>query len=236
MDSEPITHFDQDPQRLAVIGECIENYDVGKPGAKWPNNIISRTTVVYGSGVIADRDDPVVHDVDPAEWELCKRIAAEANASISGADVGMGSEASDPFNEFYITANRGESVPSLITEEFIREKFRGTLFPPVTITVEPLVEQGVWWSEVMADANGYVGEELESYLAPWRSMMSYLRDSPHLSGASFVRIGDLEALQDLDTKSYPDGTEINGCVLPRLAVGLTNQGSIAGIFGYSVQT
>ena len=66
--------------------------------------------------------------------------------------------------------------------------------------------------------------------------MSYFKDSPHLSGASFVRIGDLEALQDLDTKSYPDGTEINGCVLPRLAVGLTNQGSIAGIFGYSVQT
>ena len=38
------------------------------------------------------------------------------------------------------------------------------------------------------------------------------------------------------TTPYPPGTEITGCVLPRLALGLTAQGSLVGLFGYSVQT
>jgi hypothetical protein len=29
-----------DPDRLAVIRECMENYDVGDADAEWPNNVI----------------------------------------------------------------------------------------------------------------------------------------------------------------------------------------------------
>jgi hypothetical protein len=53
-----------------------------------------------------------------------------------------------------------------------------------------------------------------------------------------VRIGDREALWEAESMKdeLPAGTEISGCVLPRLALGLTRQGSLAGLFGYSVQT
>ncbi len=51
-----ITHFDLDPDKLAIIQDCMDNYDVGSPEAEWANNIISRKAVVYQSGVIARRD------------------------------------------------------------------------------------------------------------------------------------------------------------------------------------
>ena len=40
--AQPLTHFEPDPDRLLVIRECMENYDVGSDDAEWPNNIISR--------------------------------------------------------------------------------------------------------------------------------------------------------------------------------------------------
>ena len=59
-------------------------------------------------------------------------------------------------------------------------------------------------------------------------------DQPEIKSAAFVRIGDADALQELD--ELPDGTEIAGCVLPRMAIGITANGSLAGVFGHCVQT
>ena len=47
MSGNTITRFEQDPERLAVLAECMQSYDVGEPGAEWPNNMISRRAVVY---------------------------------------------------------------------------------------------------------------------------------------------------------------------------------------------
>ena len=123
-----------------------------------------------------------------------------------------------------------------IDEEIIRAKFGGTLFPPVTITVEPLEEAGVWWAEVLHDVSEYKGKKRERYLRPWRAMIQWFRDTPELICPVFVRIGDYWALVDVPQDHYPDGTEITGSVLPRLAVGLSQHGSLIGICGYSVQT
>ena len=48
-----ITTFDIDPDLFAVLKECTESYGIGTGDAEWSNNILSRRTVVYGSGVIA---------------------------------------------------------------------------------------------------------------------------------------------------------------------------------------
>lgn len=232
MAGTPLTHFEPDVDRLTVIHECMEHYDVGAPDAEWPNNIISRRAVVYGNGVIARRDDPVRHAVDPDELALCRRLSEEAAGVMAGVDVGMGSESGDPFRGFFVAANVDEPVPTAITEELIRAKFGGTIFPPVTITVEALDESGVWWSEVESDGSE---SGLEYYL-PWRAMIRWFRDRFEFVDTSFVRIGHNLDLWKLPRESWPDGTEITGCVLPRLALGLTRGGSLVGLFGYSVMT
>ena len=102
-----------------------------------------------------------------------------------------------------------------------------------TITVEPLAESGVWWSEVLA----YLRDSPDpSALRPWRQLTAHFRGRPDYVDSAFVRIGDYEALHELDAAQMPKGTEVVGCVLPRIAIGLTRRGSVAGVFGYTVQT
>jgi hypothetical protein len=54
--------------------------------------------------------------------------------------------------------------------------------------------------------------------------------------SAFVRIGNNRELWNLPRERWPEGTELTGCVFPRLALGLTRHGSLAGLFGYSVKT
>jgi hypothetical protein len=152
--------IDLDLDRLAIIRDCSEHYDVGDPEAEWPNNIISRRAVVYGSGVIARADDKVQHAVDPDELVLCCRLATEAAGVMAETDVGMGSDSSNPFHGFFVAGSVNEPAPSDIDEPLIRSRFGGTLFPPVTITIEHLAEAGVWWSEVEADGAESGGSSL----------------------------------------------------------------------------
>src|SRR5262245_37020109 len=119
MAGPPITHFEPDADRLAVIRECMEHYDVGDPEAEWPSNSISRRAVVYGNGVIACRGEPVRHAVDPDELALCRRLSAAAADVMTGISVGMGSESGDPFRGFFIAANVDEPAATAITEDLI---------------------------------------------------------------------------------------------------------------------
>ena len=228
-----ITDFDLDPARLAPLRECMDNYGIGDPNAEWPNNIISRKAVVYGSGVIAREGTPVRHNVAPQEFALCKRLASEVSALMSGVMVGMYSEADDPFHEFFIVANTDDPPIAKIDEALIRSKFGDTIFPMATMTVEPLEEAGVWWSELLYNAS-----DLETYLRPWRQMMRWFHTQAAFKDYAFVRIGEYELLNELDfsRSDAPPGTELAASVLPRLAIGLTRGGSIVGLFGYSVQT
>lgn len=242
-----ITHFEPDPERLAVIRECMDNHGVGTPEAEWPNNIISRRAVVYGSGVIHRQGAPIRHEVDPDELALCHRLAAEATEQIGGVDVGMRSESCDPFRGFFIAAN-GSPHPAGINEALIRSRFGDTLFPPVSITVEPLAEHGIWWAEVKADgddsedgmdgceAKGGESESEADYLAPWRAMIQWFRERSEFVDLAFIRVGNARTLWDLPEEQWPNGTELTGCVFPRLALGLTRGGSLVGLFGYCVQT
>ena len=255
MASDTIHEFAADDERRAVIAECTESYDVGSPQAEWPNNLISNKAIVYGSGRVARAGETVRHAVDPAELALCRRLAAEAAALMKGTPVGMGSEDSNEFRAFYVAANKDEPAPARITGDFVRKLFGGTIFPPATITVEPLAEAGTWWAEVTADVGGDEEDEDEDEdedeaeeqdedgddqpsvdLRAWRKMIAWFKARPEFRDTAFVRIGDYEALQELDPAQMPPATEIAGCVLPRLAIGLTRAGSVAGVFGHSVQT
>jgi hypothetical protein len=234
MNSNFIIHFELDPDKLAIIQECMENYGVGSPEAEWANNIISRKAIVYQSGVIAREGSPVRHSVDRVELALCENLADTVEKLMAGVEAGMGSEASTHFRRFYIAANVDESIPSIINEELIRSKFGETIFPLATITIEPLIEAGIWWTEVVSDG----AESGIEYFEAWKAMMVWFRSHSAFVDSAFVRIGDRKALWELDMEkvNLPVGTELTGCVLPRLALGLTHKGSLVGLFGYSLQT
>lgn len=246
-----ITQFVPDDERLAVLRPCLESGDCGHPDAEWPNNIISRNAVAYGSGVVARRGQPVRHSVDPGELGLCQRLAREARAVMWGVAVGMGSESRDEFQEFFMAANADDPVPDRIEAGLVRTRFGGTLFPLATITVEPLTEEGRWWRQVVEDAKcRYEGDysgpadgyeenlpgHLEQYLHPWRALVAWFRGRPELRAAAFVMIGDYDGLHAADRSEWPPGTVVVPCALPRLALGLTKNGSLAGLFGFVVQT
>lgn len=227
-----------DPDRFDVIRECTERYDVGSADADWPNNILSQHTVVYASGIMARAGDAIAPGVDATELELCRTLATAAKDIIGDIPVGMSSESEDEFAPFFICNRPDSPVPTEITAELIRDRFGGTIFPPATITTEPLEASGIWWEEVTEDVEDLDDEEetADDYLAAWHQVIDWFASHAQLSQATFVRIGDSEALEDLDPEDMPAGTEMPGALLPRLAVALTPQGSLVGLFGYTVQT
>src|SRR5262249_50250912 len=197
------------------------------------------------------RGQPVRHNVDPSELELCKRLASGAGAQMRGVAVGMGSEGDDEFQGFFAAANVDDPIPQRIDAELIRARFGGTLFPLATISVEPLNEAGRWWRWVLADGRSrsevnYAGPTdeyeawllgyLEGHLRPWRALIAWFNGQFDLRDSAFVMIGDYDALHALGHSDLPRGTVTVPCALPRLALGLTKKGSLAGLFGFVIQT
>ena len=235
MTKEPLTQFEPDPERLAIIRWWVdqEAFQSCEPLAEWPRNIISRQAVVYGSGHIAREGDSVHLAVDPDELDLCRQLSAEIAALMAGVEVGMGSESYAEFHGFFIAGTMIESAPLTIDEALIRLRFGGTIFPPATISVEPLAEGTEWWAAVELDDEDPPGTD---YLVPWRSMIRWFHDRPEFTTTAFTRIGDERAFWKLPKDQWPPGTVQIPVALPRLAVGLTPGGSLIGLLGYVVHT
>ena len=223
----------------SILAPCIDNYDVGEDEeAEWPNNMISRRVVIDENGLLWRAGNAPKTPVSSEEVELCKRLASEAKKVVGDIRVGMGSEGGDEFQPFWLVAPQGEAVATRIDEALIRARFGETLFPPVTMTIEPLEEAGIWWSEVWSDSEDEDEAKHEERLKPWRAMSAWFKSQSEFSETAFVRIGDMQALWKLEENKelLPPGTELTPCVFPRLALGLTKKGSLCGLFGVSVQT
>ncbi len=259
MPGVPLTHFDPDADRIAVLRECMPRYDAGDSQAEWPHNILSGRTVVYGSGVIARRGDPVRHYVDAEELALCRRLAEEASGLLQDIGLGLSSESNQDYRGFYIAANMDEPVPERIDADLIRSKFGGTIFPLATISTEPISEESAWWSSVLRAAEvldeyeemerDLFGDDLDDeeeetesdsqrFLARWRAMLRWFCEQPEFKDVAFVAIGDYDEFRKLEQMEtpLPAGTETLGSSFPRLFLGLTRGGSLVGLFGHVVLT
>ncbi len=224
-----ITNCQADAERLEPLRECMETYgQEGDNNAEWPWNCLSRCTVAYTCGALRRGDEPAPHNHDDAEFALCRRLASEANAIMEGVEVGMASEASYTFEPFYIVASEGAQNPRALNADTIRIAFGGTIYPGAEIVVEPLEEQGLWWEYVDAECDNEdvdTPEETAECLRSWRTLLQWFHSQPDFQNTAFVCIGE-----------DPLGGDNGGCVFPRLAVGLTQAGSIAGIAGCVVHT
>ena len=220
-----ITHFDLDPQRLEILRPCMENGGEDDGELDWPSNVISCRTVAYGSGIIARRDAPVRHAVLADEWELCRRLAVQALVPMQGEYVGLGSAGGDMFSEFFIAATVDDPIPARIDEDLIRSRFGGTLFPLAEVAVEPLIEGGGLWERLAS---------CDTPLEPWIAAVHWFHTQSEFTDRAFVFIGEnLEELAFSDAE-MPDGVTPDG-VLPVMLLGLTQRGSLAGLFGPCVR-
>ncbi|MNC15634.1 MULTISPECIES: hypothetical protein [Acinetobacter] len=218
-------------ERLKILSECMQNYDVGADTDEWPNNIISRFTSVYNDGSISKHNIPLQHEIDPDELKLCQKLSAEIANIMTNVEVGMGSNSGDYFQDFYIMHSQN-SASQKITPQLIQKYFANTIFPLANITTEPLTTNTQWWKEVEQD-----GEESPAeYFQPWHKMINWFAAQHDFIDCAFVRIGDSALLEQINSDNYPKGTIITGCVLPRLALGLTQKSSLVGIFGYVVHS
>jgi len=245
-----LTHFDPDPARLAPLRPCIAP---ATDDAEWTQNILSSKTIVYGSGRIALAGDEVRHDVNTPEFVLCRRLAEEARSLLAGkVDGGLGTEGDLPFDPFWVVANRDDPAPQRIDGPLIRTRFAGTIYPAATVEVQPLAEGAEWWSDVLmcaeetADVQAMSdGEEdedpapyFEAFVSVWRGMVRWFTGRPEFVDTAFVAIGDYDRFRDLflDAARSPGGAAFLPSVYPRLFVGLTRGGSLAGIVTHVVQT
>ncbi|MCU0702854.1 MAG: YfbM family protein [Fimbriiglobus sp.] len=173
-------------------------------GTEWAFNDLSTKTERYTCGNIAREGKTIPHDHDPAELERCRALAAEAERLLSPIDPPH--DSGGPYLAFFSTANKGEPVPEAFTEEFVRKRlFRGAINPECGISIEPLTARAVWYDEGSATATGFV---------------DWLRAQPGLHGFAFVSIGLSE--------------DEGGSTHPRLALALTDQGSVVGVCGYVI--
>jgi hypothetical protein len=230
-----------DPERMAVFAEAMESYGVGDPGAAWPNNMIARDAVVQASGVMSRSGQPVTHVVDDADLALCKKLAGVVEGMMEGVDVGTGSESTDSVHAFFIPGDTSQKAPAIISEKLIRARFGGTLFPGVTVRTEPVDTDAPWWTETRTElaaqspeavAGGAVADE--KAIEKWLALVGWFKGQEAFVDMAYVEIGEYAALQHLG--ELPEGTEMPPGVLPRLLVGLTGRGGLAGGYWVTVQT
>jgi hypothetical protein len=225
----------RDPERESMLAACLDDYGVATDGeAEWPNNLVSRRAVAYESGHVRGRDEPAPGPIDRDELARCRALAREVAEMMSGVAVGMGSESGDGFHAYWLVPESGAPHASRIDEALVRRAFSNTLFPLVTVAVEPLRAEGAWWERVEQDGS----ESDRSYFHPWRRMLAWFASHDAFVDLAFVSIGDREALWEVESQKHllPPGTSVTGCVLPKLAVGLTRIGSLVGLFGWTVES
>ena len=210
------------------IAECTDAYDVLKEGDDWSNNILSQRTVRGPSGKLGLPGE-VDAVPDATELVLCTRLAAAAAAVAPDLEVGMGSASDDKFEGFFVAKHDRWRCDTL-TSAALRPMFGGALFPDAKIGVWRLEQRGRWWKQVLAyytesDEDEPVEDRQETLqgLKRWRKILSWFHAQKDFAEVAFV------AVDKRDPFSMS-----GGCVLPRLVLGRTRGGSVAGLFGIVV--
>ncbi|MBE9182762.1 hypothetical protein IQ268_29950 [Oculatella sp. LEGE 06141] len=209
------------PEQYAALKQYLDSADSdGSEGeGEWFDNVISKQAVAYSCGAIGRNGEVLEHNHDPAELALCQQLSAEV-AQIMATTKVAGDEGEHLFLPFYVTANQGAVAPAQITEAVVRSAFGGTIYPQARIVIEPLEEAGQWWESVNFD------KEINEKLAAWQGMIKWFHSQERLHSLVFVMIGDYP----LDEEAFENG----GSVFPRLALALTESGSLIGVCGQVV--
>jgi hypothetical protein len=148
---------------------------------------------------------------------------------MEGVEVGMGSSGEHYFAPFHIVAECGAAAPRSLSEPVVRAAFGGTISPRVGMVVEPLEERGRWWAQVreyLVENDDALGDEElmaegQEELDRWSELVRWFRGRREFHGAGFVMMGPAR---------WPT-VGWSCCNFPYLAAGITEAGSLVGIWG-----
>jgi len=208
-----------------TIAACTDPSGMAKEGDDWANNILSQKTVRGPSGKLGLAGE-VEAAPDPKELKLCVRLAASAGRIMGDLEIGMGSSGGEQFDRFFVAKHVGFQCRSL-EPWAIRPAFGGALYPGAKIKVLPLAENTSWWKQLVKylrlneDPDDEPGnsDTMRDALGRWRKLMAWFKAEKAFVESGFVFV-------DKKKQEFR-----GGCVLPRLLVGRTRGGSIAGLFG-----
>lgn len=235
-----------DLDRFAVISECAETHgmEYRAPEDEWIWNVISRKVITYSCGAICREGDPLQHNHDSSEIDLCKRLSAKATDIMSAHYIHEGDEGSHKFLPFYVASNKGIFAPKTLNEETVRSAFGGTIYPFAEVSVESLHN---WVRKKEKEFEDYLEDNEEpegddewnyerNYVFAWRELTEWFKQQPELSDSSFVSVDIKRSARKNDPERNKRDRYNGGCVFPRLAVALTAAGSLVGIFSCVVHT
>jgi hypothetical protein len=213
-------------KKFATIAECTETsgMEYRDPENEWVWNLISRKTVVYSCGSIGRKGEMLKHNHQQAEMDLCQQLAQEAATIMDGQIIDLGDEGEHGFSPFYVVANEGQDISELVTEEVIRSAFGGTIYPDAKITIEPLEKPKDLWMEFV-DCQGMT-DYYDNAIKSWEKLAVWFRSQESLHNAVFVSVDINQDKEFARSSNLYNGA----CILPRLAVGLTKQGSLVGVY------
>ena len=206
-----LAYFAQEQDRLPCIADA--------------SRLTALCGAVYQFGTARPNED-WVHNVLSRRTVSysCGKLAVEAASQMRGVEIGMGDESLfNYFQPFFIAASRHDAVPANLTEGFMRSAFGGAIYPEAQLIIEPLREAGQWWEAVLTDYGD--DEKADKRLQPWRAMIQWFQNRPELHGQAFLMIGD---------SPLPGANQ--GCAFPRIAVGITDAGSVVGFGGSVIHT
>jgi hypothetical protein len=224
-----------DPARLEPFRECVAtdpyliqaylDYD-GDPNDEWKCGNVSQRAVAYSCGRLTRDDRPLDHRHDPAELELCARLATETAARLNPLWEGDPAGRPLPFRPYFAAVVLGEPGPAQLSEEVIRAAFGGTLHASLGVLVKPLRQhRGKWAGMPETEA----GPRSDADLEKWADELSAASDT---FGRWFVGVPDLRGHAHVSIGySHTDP----GVTKPRLVVALTPAGSLVGAATYVVQ-
>jgi hypothetical protein len=194
---------------------------------EWPGQFLSAQTIAYSCGILARRQDGVVHAHDPEELKRCQRLAGDAARIMQGIYVGMSDEGDHTLDPFFIPANvppeaslpgkREESCPKVLTEAFFRAAMRGTIYPSAVLTIEPFARTSSWWQAVSkVSANSPNDPDEQKRVAQWGRLIDWFQGQTELHSPVHIAFAET-------------GDESFAAVVPKFFVGLTNAGSVVGL-------
>jgi hypothetical protein len=206
------------PNMTSNMTVLTENYGVDGESA-WSNNMLAGDTQRHASGRLSRSAEAAKPDM--GSLEQVRALAKAADEAANGMETGMGSEGGEGWDAFYAAATTDGGCRSL-TETAVRELFGDALFSGATVSVEDLTSSAEWWNRVREDA-----DDDDQLLGRWRELLAWFENEHAFVETAFVAIGREE--------SDSLGME-GGCVFPRMLLGRTVGGGIAGLLGVVVST
>lgn len=210
--------------RPAWLNELLRTFDFTPPG-EWGGTILSTRTILRPSGAPGVPEDDMSRP-DAPELALVTELAKCAAERMGGLEV-FASQASNSWAPFWCARTQSQQVESLASAA-VRAIFGGSVWPDAAVVSEPM-DAGIG---ALRDAFRRVRGQRKS----WATILRASEESGSLEGYRRAVQWFVQEPRFVETAVITVATGDHPCAnaFPRLFLGRTEGGSVAGIVGVVV--